>query len=77
MSLWLKCRLIKNYHCYSKLKSITLDNLFAGTTYKPIQPSGTIEEKEEVVLAEAMADELKDDRLDDGAIEIDWDNKFH
>ena len=45
VSLWLKCRLIKNYHCYSKFKM--------------------------VAMAEAMADELEDDRLDDGAIEID------
>ena len=28
-------------------------------------------------MAEAMADELEDDRLDDGAIEIDSDDKFH
>ena len=30
-----------------------------------------------MAMAEAMADELEDDRLDDGAIEIDSDDKFH
>lgn len=55
-------------------KFITQDNLFGGTTYKPVRPSRTIEE-EEAAMAEAMSDALEDDRLDDGAIEIDSDNK--
>ena len=47
-----------------------------------LQPSGTIEEEEEVAMAEAMADELEDDRLeddrlDDGAIDVGSDDKFH
>ena len=42
-----------------------------------LQPSGTIEEEEVVAMAEAMADELEDDRLDDGAIEVGSDDKFH
>ena len=46
-------------------------NLGYGTTYKPVRPPRTIEEEEEVAMAEAMADALEDDRLDNS------DDLFH
>ena len=60
-----------------KWKPITLDNLFGGTKYKPTRPSRTIEEEEEEVMEQAMAEAREDERLDDGAIEIGSDEEYH
>ena len=64
-------------HCSTAFKFITINNLFGSTTYKPVHPSRTIEEEEVVAMAEVMEDALVDNRLDDGAIEINSDNEFH
>ena len=59
-----------------KWKPITLDNLFGGTKHKASRPSRTIEEEEEEAMEQAMAEALEDERLDDGAIEINSDEEY-
>lgn len=59
-----------------KWKQITLDTLFGGTKHKPSRSSRTIEEEEEQAMEQAMAEALEDERLDDGAIEIDTDEEY-
>ena len=58
-----------------KWKPITLDNLFGSTKHKASRPSRTIEEEEEA-MEQAMAEALEDERLDDGAIEINSDEEY-
>lgn len=59
-----------------KWKPITLDNLFGGTKHKASRPWRTIEEEEEEAMEQAMAEALEDERLDDGAIEINSDEEY-
>ena len=62
-------------HSSVKWKPITLDNLFSGTKHKASRPLRTIEEEEEA-MEQAMAEALEDERLDNGAIEINSDEEY-
>ena len=57
-----------HHHSNAKWKPIMLENLFSGTKHKTTSQSKTIE-----VEKETMAEEMEDERLDDGAIEINSD----
>jgi len=63
------------HHSSIKWKLITLNHLFSGTKHKPMRPSRTIREEEEI-MEQAMAEALEDEQLDDGAIEIGSDEEY-
>ena len=61
--------------CVSKWKPVTLAVLFAGQKKKFVRMSTQSLDQREADLMEAIAEMDKDERLDDGAIEIPSDNE--
>ena len=57
-----------------KWKPMTLNALFGGT--KPSQLPRIVEADEEDIMQQMMAEAMKDERPDDGAIEIGTDNEW-
>jgi hypothetical protein len=60
----------------TKWKPVTLANLFGGQELLLSRPAST-EIDAEAALMEALADANEDERLDDGAVEIESDEEYH